>query len=71
MPPRRARSWRACEACSRAGAEATYAISRLFVPLDLVFIDYRLERDGALAKNNEAIRNAVDRLAVRSSPAIC
>jgi len=39
--------------------------------LDLVFIDYRLERDGALAKNNEAIRNAVDRLAVRSSPAIC
>lgn len=40
-------------------------IPRLSVDLDLVFIDYRLERDDALAKINEAIRNAVDRLKKR------
>ena len=40
-------------------------IPRLSVDLDLVFIDYRLERDDALAKFNEAIRRAVDRLKKR------
>ena len=40
-------------------------IPRLSVDLDLVFIDYRLERDDALAKTNEAIRSAVDRLKKR------
>ncbi len=40
-------------------------IPRLSVDLDLVFIDYWLERDGALAKINEAIRSAADRLKKR------
>lgn len=40
-------------------------IPRLSVDLDLVFIDYRLERDDALAKINEAILSAVDRLKKR------
>jgi hypothetical protein len=35
------------------------------VDLDLVFIDYRLERDDALAKINDAIRSSVDRLKKR------
>ena len=35
---------------------------RLSVDLDLVFVDHRLERDDALARINEAIRSAVDRL---------
>jgi hypothetical protein len=35
---------------------------RLSVDLDLVFADHRLSRDEALAKINDAIRSAVDRL---------
>ena len=35
---------------------------RLSVDLDLVFVDYRSERDAALARINEAIRSAADRL---------
>ena len=35
---------------------------RLSVDLDLVFADHRLEREDALARINEAIRSAVDRL---------
>lgn len=38
---------------------------RLSVDLDLVFVDHRLDRDNALAKINEAIRNAADRLKKR------
>ena len=38
---------------------------RLSVDLDLVFVDHRLDRDDALAKINEAIRSAVDRLEKR------
>jgi len=38
---------------------------RLSVDLDLVFVDHRLERDEALARINEAIRRAVDRLKKR------
>jgi len=38
---------------------------RLSVDLDLVFVDHRLDRDEALAKINEAIRSAVDRLKKR------
>ncbi len=38
---------------------------RLSVDLDLVFVDHRLARDEALAKINEAIRSAVDRLKKR------
>ena len=38
---------------------------RLSVDLDLVFTDHRLERDDALARINEAIRSAVDRLKKR------
>ena len=38
---------------------------RLSVDLDLVFVDHRLERADALAKINEAIRSAVDRLKKR------
>ena len=38
---------------------------RLSVDLDLVFTDHRLERDDALARINEAIRSAVDRLGKR------
>jgi predicted nucleotidyltransferase component of viral defense system len=40
-------------------------IPRLSVDLDLVFIDYRLERNDALARINEAMRSAVDRLKKR------
>lgn len=40
-------------------------IPRLSVDLDLVFIDHRLERDDALAKINESIRGAIDRLTKR------
>ena len=40
-------------------------IPRLSVDLDLVFIDYRPERDDALAKINEAIGSTVDRLKKR------
>jgi predicted nucleotidyltransferase component of viral defense system len=35
---------------------------RLSVDLDLVFVDHRLERDKALARINEAIRGAIERL---------
>ncbi len=38
---------------------------RLSVDLDLVFVDHRLDRDQALARINEAIRNAADRLKKR------
>lgn len=38
---------------------------RLSVDLDLVFADHRLERDAALARINEAIRGAGDRLKKR------
>jgi predicted nucleotidyltransferase component of viral defense system len=38
---------------------------RLSVDLDLVFVDHRLEREEALGRINEAIRNAVDRLKKR------
>lgn len=38
---------------------------RLSVDLDLVFVDHRLDRDEALARINEAIRNSVDRLKKR------
>jgi predicted nucleotidyltransferase component of viral defense system len=38
---------------------------RLSMDLDLVFVDYRLGRDEALARINEAIRNSVDRLKKR------
>ena len=38
---------------------------RLSVDLDLVFVNHRLDRDEALAKINEAIRSAVDRLKKR------
>jgi hypothetical protein len=38
---------------------------RLSVDLDLVFVDYRSERDVALARINEAIRSAADRLKSR------
>lgn len=38
---------------------------RLSVDLDLVFVDHRLARDEALAKINEAIQSAVDRLKKR------
>ena len=38
---------------------------RLSVDLDLVFVDHRLGRDEALARINDAIRNAVDRLRKR------
>ena len=38
---------------------------RLSVDLDLVFVDHRLDRDEALARINEAIRSAVDRLKKR------
>jgi hypothetical protein len=38
---------------------------RLSVDLDLVFVDYRLEREEALARINESIRSAVDRLRKR------
>jgi len=38
---------------------------RLSVDLDLVFVDHRLDREDALAKINEAIRSAVDRLKKR------
>lgn len=38
---------------------------RLSVDLDLVFVDHRLGRDEALARINEAIRSAVDRLKKR------
>lgn len=38
---------------------------RLSVDLDLVFVDHRLEREEALDRINEAIRNAVDRLKKR------
>ena len=38
---------------------------RLSVDLDLVFVDHRLDRDEALAKINDAIRRAVDRLKKR------
>lgn len=38
---------------------------RLSVDLDLVFVDHRLDRDQALAKINEAIRNSVERLRKR------
>jgi len=38
---------------------------RLSVDLDLVFVDHRLERVEALARINEAIRRAVDRLKKR------
>ena len=38
---------------------------RLSVDLDLVFVDYRPERDEALARINEAIRSAVGRLKKR------
>lgn len=38
---------------------------RLSVDLDLVFVDHRLEREDALVRLNEAIRNAVERLKKR------
>ena len=38
---------------------------RLSVDLDLVFVDHRLDREQALAKINEAIQSAVDRLKKR------
>jgi predicted nucleotidyltransferase component of viral defense system len=38
---------------------------RLSVDMDLVFVDHRLGRDEALAKINDAIRRAVDRLKKR------
>jgi predicted nucleotidyltransferase component of viral defense system len=38
---------------------------RLSVDLDLVFSDHTLPRDEALARNNEAIRNAAERLKAR------
>ena len=38
---------------------------RLSVDLDLVFVDYRPDRDEALARINEAIRSAVERLKKR------
>jgi len=38
---------------------------RMSVDLDLVFADHRLERDDALARINEAIRSAADRLKQR------
>ena len=38
---------------------------RLSVDLDLVFVDHRLDREDALAKINEAIRNTVARLKKR------
>ena len=38
---------------------------RLSVDLDLVFVDHRLEREDALARINEAIRSAVERLKKR------
>jgi len=38
---------------------------RMSVDLDLVFADHRLERDDALARINEAIRSAADRLKKR------
>ena len=38
---------------------------RLSVDLDLVFVDHRLGRDEALARINDAIRSAVDRLKKR------
>ncbi len=38
---------------------------RLSVDLDLVFVDHRLEREDALGRINEAIRNAVERLKKR------
>lgn len=38
---------------------------RLSVDLDLVFVDHRLDRDEALARINEAIRSAADRLKKR------
>jgi predicted nucleotidyltransferase component of viral defense system len=38
---------------------------RLSVDMDLVFVDHRLGRDEALAKINDAIRSAVDRLKKR------
>ena len=38
---------------------------RLSVDLDLVFVDHRLGRDEALARINDAIRSAVDRLTKR------
>jgi predicted nucleotidyltransferase component of viral defense system len=38
---------------------------RLSVDLDVVFVNHRLDRDEALAKINEAIRSAVDRLKKR------
>ena len=38
---------------------------RLSVDLDLVFVDHRLERENALARINEAIRSAVERLKKR------
>ncbi|MEK6211909.1 MAG: nucleotidyl transferase AbiEii/AbiGii toxin family protein [Pseudomonadota bacterium] len=38
---------------------------RLSVDLDLVFVEHRLDRDAALARINEAIRNTVDRLKKR------
>ena len=40
-------------------------LPRLSVDLDLVFTDHRLERDVALARINEAIRGAADRLRKR------
>ena len=43
---------------------------RLSVDLDLVFVDHRLERDEALARINETIRNAIDRLKKRGSQGI-
>ena len=38
---------------------------RLSVDLDLVFVDHRLGREEALARINDAIRSAVDRLKKR------
>ena len=38
---------------------------RLSVDLDLVFVDHRLDREEALARINDAIRNSVDRLKKR------
>jgi predicted nucleotidyltransferase component of viral defense system len=38
---------------------------RLSVDLDLVFVDHRLDRDDALVKINDAIRNSADRLKKR------
>ena len=38
---------------------------RLSVDLDLVIVDHRLGRDAALARINDAIRGAVDRLKKR------